>query len=207
VKQLRRLFDERSDQRIPELQFLTDQDWLRVAKNVNFDSEESTRRALAAARDTAVNHFTQRLSEGLRKFAKAPNLDGSASILALMGFLTPPIDVAILDRYELSKISSTRLGGKVEWIVQNKAPIDVDYDSRVRISASEVGSYASSSTPGVLGWIPDFQERMMSAAKDYTAERKAPPADLTDILPYFRPPLDPITAEKALKAMRDRKNR
>lgn len=202
VKQLRRLFEERPNQRIPELQFLTDQDWLRIAKNVNFDSEDGTRRALAAARNTAISNFTQRLSDGLRKLAKSPNADSSATIRDLMPFLAQPVEATLLDRYELSKTSSTRLGGRTEWIVQNKAPIDEDYDGRVKINASESGSFGSSSMPGVLGWIPDFQERMMQAVKDYSAAKNgSAPPEIADVIPYFKPPLDPATAGKAIRAM------
>ncbi len=206
VKRLRQLFEERPDQQIPEMQFLTDQDWLRVAKTVSFESEEATRRSLAAIRDTAISNFTQRLSAPLRELAKSPNADGLTTILALTPFLTQPVDTTILDRYELVKFPSTRLGGRFEWSVQNKAPIDEDYDSRVQISASESGSYGASSKPGVLGWIPDFQERLMRAAKDYAAAKKDPsPPDMAELIAYFRPPLDPTTAEKAARAMRERR--
>jgi hypothetical protein len=206
VKQLRRLFEERPLQRIPELQFLTDQDWLRIAKIVNFESEEGIRRALAAARNTAISNFTQRLTPGLRQLAKSPNADGATTALALLPFLAQPVDATLLDRYELSKISSTRLGGRVEWIVQNKAPVDEDYDSCVRISASESGSFGSSSMPGVLGWIPNFNERLMRAANDYAAAKNgSAPPDVADVIAYFKPPLDPATAEKARRALLERR--
>ena len=58
----------------------------------------------------------------VQSVAKAPNADGSMGVLALTPFLSQPVDVSILDRYELSKISSTRIGGRVEWIVQKPPP-------------------------------------------------------------------------------------
>ena len=43
VRQLKRHFDERPDQRIPEMQWLTEGDWLRVARRASFSDEHGTR--------------------------------------------------------------------------------------------------------------------------------------------------------------------
>ena len=123
----------------------------------------------------------------------------------MLPFLAQPVDATILDRYGLSKISSTRLGGRVEWIVQNKAPIDEDFDSCIQISASESGSFGSSAMPGPLGWIPDFNERLMGAIRAYAAAKNSSATpDIADIMPYFKPALDPATAEKAIHALREK---
>ena len=205
VKRLRQLFDERPGQRIPEMQFLTDQDWLRVAKNNEFDSEDGRRKALAAARDAAISHFTyQQLSTALRTFAKTASTDSSPTIFTLGPFFEKPVDAALLERYELRKAPPAGLRGTIEWKVQNKSPIDPEFDSQFYVQASDSGNSGAGSMGGPLTWIPDFRERSMRALKEFTASGKpTPTGGLADLLPYFNPPLDPATAARIIKAERD----
>ncbi len=208
VKNLHQLFDARPDQRIPEMQFLTDQDWLRVAKNARFDTEDDARRALAAMRDAAISHFTPQLSAALRKLIKSPGIDGLLNIYVLAPLLERPGDAPLLERYELVKglPDGLRLGGEVTWTVQTKAPVDAGYDSRVYVSASDSGSFGFSSAGAPAAWIPNFGERLTRATKDYTAARNgSTPVGLADILPFFNPPLDPAVAQNLLKTERERK--
>ena len=204
VKRLRQLFEERPDQRIPEMQFLTDQDWLRVAKSNELNSEDGRRKALAAARDAAISHFTSQLSMALWNFAKTASTDASPTIFTLGPFLEKPADAALLERYELRKAPPSGLRGSIEWSVQNKAPIDPDYDSQFYVRASDSGNSGMGNMSAPLAWIPDFRERAARAVKDFTASGKPPPTGgLTDLLPYFNPPLDPATVARIIKAERD----
>ena len=201
VRQLRRLFDERPDQRIPEMQFITDQDWLRVSKNIEFDTDEGRRKALAAARDAAAARFLPQLSSALRKFAKTPLTDPT-SVFALTPFCEPPIDSSLLERYELGKTTET----PPRWQVQTKAPLDPDYDSRHHVNVYVDGrGYGSGSLGAPWAWIPDFREQSSLAYKAYAEANKGTSApSLAEALPYFNPPLSPALAEKLLKAERDR---
>jgi len=205
MKRLRQLFDERPDQRIPEMQFLTDQDWLRVAKNNELDSDDGRRKALAAARDAAISHFTSQLSAALRKFAKTAGVDTPATIFALGPFFDNPVDAALFERYELRKAAPSGLRGNIEWSAQNKSPIDLDYDSQFSVRVSDSGNSGMGTMYAPLAWIPDFRERLARASKDFAAAGKIPSSGgLADVLPFFNPPLDPATVEKILKAERDR---
>lgn len=201
VKHLRRLFDEQPGQRIPEMQFLTDQDWLRVAKAADIDSDEGRRKALAAVRDAAVARFIPQLSAALRKFAKASPGE-AATIFALAPFCDPLIDPSLLERYEISKTTER----VPQWHVQTKAPLDADYDSRHVVNVYVDGrGYGSGTSPAPSAWIPDFREQTMRAYKAYTeANKGTSPPGLAEALPYFNPPLAPALAEKLLKAERER---
>lgn len=201
VKQLRQLFDERPDQRIPEMQFLTDQDWLRVAKNNELDSDEGRRKAFAAARDAAATRFLPQLSSALRKLARTPPSD-TTTIFALTSFCDPPIQSSLLERYELGKTAET----PPRWQVQTKAPLDPDYDSRHHVNVYVDGrGYGSGSLGAPSAWIPDFREQSMRAYRAYTDANKGTSAPgLAEALPYFNPPLPPALAEKLLKAERER---
>lgn len=203
VKQLRRLFDGRPEQRIPEMKLLTEQDWLQVTKNSELDSEEGRRKAFAAARDAAISQFTPQLKVALLAFAKTATGEAVPPIFALGPFFEKPVDASMLERYELRKAAPAGLRGSVEWSAQNKAPIDPDYDSKFGVSASDSGSSGGSGTWAPIAWIPDFGERLSRAAKEMAAAGKRPSSGgLGEVLPFFNPPLDPAVAEKILKAER-----
>lgn len=185
VKKLRRLFDEKQEQRIPEMNLLTDDDWLRVGQAVKFDTAADTRRALAAVRDAAGQRFTNQLGEALRRFAKAFPNEKPGSVQALVPFFQPPPDPAALARYELRDPSGSPGYGPPTWFVQNKTPVDIVYDSRFRISHN-----SSFQDGGPRAWIPNFTELYQAAAKAYTtANAGRRPERTTDALPFFNPPL------------------
>jgi hypothetical protein len=50
LKQLQRLVAERPEHRIPEVQLLTDEDWLRVAQRASFGDEHDMRKAFGELR-------------------------------------------------------------------------------------------------------------------------------------------------------------
>lgn len=205
VKQLRQFFEERPDQRIPELSLLTDRDWLRDAKTAQLDSEDGIRQALARIRDSAITAFQQaHLSPALRKFAKTAADDATPTIFALTPFFDAPIDPALLGRYELSSVKASSRDG-LQWRVQPLAPVDPDYDRRQQITASRDGNYGSSSAGALYAWIPDFQERMQRAQKNFAAAKPGTqPTGYADVLPFVSPPFPPATVERILKAERER---
>jgi len=205
MKQLRRLFDELPAQRIPEMEFLNDEDWLRVAHAARLDSEHATRRALAAIRDAASEKFRPRITAALRTFAVSSSPATVATIDSLAPHFDPPLDPAILARYELSKSAQAPSRSRVEWIAELKAPVDSDYDSRVTLRAADNGNSGVSTHPAPAAWIPNFTDRIQQAYLDYVAANHgAQPKNQTGVLPFFKPPLDPATIEKLLRADRDR---
>lgn len=206
VKRLRHLFDERPDQRIPEMEFLTDQDWLRVAKRVDLDAEDGERKAFAAIRDVAATHFRPQLSAALRKFAAAARENASQSASTFASFFDPPANPALLDRYEIAKTTEPHETAQ-RWRVQTKSPIDADYDSRHYVDAYADGrGYGGGSLAAPWAWIPDFRGQSERAQKAFSAANKGTSATgVADILPYFTPPLAPPLADKLIKAEREQK--
>jgi hypothetical protein len=199
VKELRRLFEANPSQQIPEMRFLTDQDWLRAAKNARLDSDDERRRALAAVRSAAVGNFMPQLSAALRKFVKASPGD-APTMGALAAFLDSPADTSLVDRYAVDKTG----GAAPQWRVQQKLAIDPDYDGRHYVSAYADGrGYGSGTTGAPAAWIDNFRAQSDAAYKAYLQLNKGlVPKGLADVLPYFDPPLEPALAEKLLKAER-----
>ena len=206
VKRLKQLFDERPDQRVPEMKYLTDQDWLKVAKRVDLEAENGERKAFAAIRDAAAGHFTPQLSEALRKFATSSGDSAPPPMSVFARFLDPTADPEMLDRYEI--IKTTEPYEKAQrWRVQTKAAIDADYDSRHYVDAYVDGrGHGGGSTGAPWAWIPDFRSQTERAHRAFTAANKGTSATgLADVLPYFNPPLSPALIEKLIKAEREQK--
>lgn len=196
VKRLRQLFADQPEIAIPEMRLLTEDDWLRVAKNARFDTEKSTRLALAEMRATAIRQFQSRLTSALAAYNKAFPNQKPASVQALAAYFAAPIDPEILDRYELQDPSGPSGFGPSKWFVQNRAPIDFTYDSRFRISTNSafqnIGAYA---------WIPDYHDRSRQAEQDYAKVNSGRrPAHIADAIPFFKPPLAPDVAAKLIES-------
>jgi hypothetical protein len=203
VKALRRLFETNPGQQIPEMRFLTDQDWLRAAKHARLESDDERRRALAAVRSAAVNHFMPQLTSALRKFVQTAPADAS-TIAALVPLFNPPVESSLVDRYVLDQTTDSR---KVaQWRVQQKSPVDPDHDDRRYVSVYADGrGYGSGSAAAPAAWIDNFRAQEEAAFKAYVAANKGTvPKGIAEVLPYFNPPLDPALAEKMVKAERAR---
>lgn len=197
VKHLRRLFDEKPEQRIPEMKLLDDQDWLRVAKRANFDSEEGLLQALASVRDTAVHRYRTQLAPALRQFAKTATDQTTPDILALIPLLGPDVDPSLLSRYELTKTTYATPRPGLEWHVSNKAPVDPLYDQRFDEHARSDGSSGMSGSSAPTAWIPNFAERFAQARREFSlAKNGAKIETMSDAIPFFSPALDPRIVER-----------
>lgn len=200
-KRLREMVKEQPDQCIPELQLLTDDDWLRVARDARLDTPEHRRRALATLRDAAKRHFQLRLSKAFAAFLRKSNGELPTSTFALAPYFDTPPDLAMLARYAVVATQATKDNPFMSKVIEEKTPIDADYDSRFSIARNS----AAMTYQAPEAWIPDFEERNRAA---WTAYRQSHPGldpeNRSELLPYFDPPLDPALVEKIIRAERER---
>jgi len=71
VNQLKQLLEGNPAEKIPELQFLTDDEWLRLAGRVMPDTEDGHRRAMSMARFSAEQNFVNGLLDpALQRYAQ-----------------------------------------------------------------------------------------------------------------------------------------
>lgn len=195
VKRLKQLFTENSKIGIPELRSLTDADWLRAAKEIDFEHEDAVRKTLSSLRTLAKNRFTPQLNLAVRQFASIAGGEPPQSIAALAAFLENPADSDVLERYEITRNSAaTRLGGS-KWALQERVAVDADYDNRITI-----GPRGSGNQNAPMAWIPNFNERSKAASEAFTnANKGVRPESPTQLIPYFNPPLDPADTARILK--------
>lgn len=201
VRKLRQLFADKPDQRVPEMQFLKDEDWLRVAKTMPMETDEDLRGAAGQIRSRAIGYLVSRISVAARKYQAATKGERPAGMQALVPYFDGPVDPSLLERYEITGRPAT-MGASANapnWGISNTAPIDPDYDTRYQLTPT--GGMTAGS--GLLTWRPELAERQRAAAARFRRER---PNDLAkgldDLLPYFDPPLERDLAERLRKTER-----
>jgi RNA polymerase sigma factor (sigma-70 family) len=144
------------DAKIPELQFLTEQDWLKAA-NGNLDTDADYRRALASLRDAGENKFGNMVETALQKFYQANGKQFPTDFAQLQPYFDSPVDDAILQRWEITPASTVPNLGMGDPIITQKAPVDDMFDQRIAIGPNGYGStdFLSSEIRSTLG--PVFQ--------------------------------------------------
>ena len=136
VKHLKRLLEQRPELAIPEMQLLTNDDWLRVAKQAEVDTDDHLRKALATLRDTAKGKFSPQLAVAFTKFMNATNGQMPSTALALAIYFEKPVDVAIFQRYEMRTSDTVTDPANPYWAIRERAPVDADYDSRHQVNGN-----------------------------------------------------------------------
>lgn len=203
VKKLHALFEERPDQKIPEMLTLSEAEWLLVAKTAELDTPDQIRAALARVRALAKNEFASKMNQALARFTEASHGTLPTSVSALGPYFSPPADPMILQRYEMhpalasqsTDVSSTSnyIKGPFDYLIREKDPIDDEYDQRTYVFSG--GGTGSSS--GVEIWHDDFRRSAVAASERFTREHPgARPTTVEDLVPYFDPPLSAEMIEK-----------
>ncbi len=202
MKRLRQLFDERPAQRIPEMQFLTDEDWLRSAKTAQLESDDDIRRAMAQVRTAASAHFISAIATAVRNYGATNKTDKPASIAQLAAYFDPPVDPLLLGQYEVVDGIGAGTPNPASWGVRRQAPIDADYDSRPAVTTT-AGRTGSRGSWGPLAWDPDLSARYTRALRDYARSNSSDqPRGIATLLPFFNPPLEPALAERLIRVER-----
>jgi len=158
VELLRQKLDQVPGQRIPELKFAGEKDWLQAAMRVQTDADDDVLKGLSLLRTLAKSKAAPSLSEALQGYLSANNGDVPTSIAQLKPFAPAPLDDAILDRYELVLAGDTNAPGytphgHIRLRERTDASIDKRYDPTFSISPNGFGYKAGDDT--VLPGAPD----------------------------------------------------
>ncbi len=139
---------ERPEQSIPELQFLTESDWIRQADWERVTDDEIAG-AIAAMRGNAEGRFRPMAYAALKKYLAANDGKFPTDVVQLQPFFESPVDEAILQRYmtvpakSLPFLDKDWTGG--DWVITQKTPINEKWDSRMAIGAT---SYTATGREG-----------------------------------------------------------
>lgn len=204
VRQLQAIFQARPGQAIPEMTFLGDDTWLRVARDAQFGDDDQVRRAMAAVRAAAKGAFAERLRAALTKYVAAQGVVPPASTLALTPYFSPTVDPSILARYEVMSPESGSTGGN-PFSIRERTAIDEHYDVRYTVMSNGGGS----SGPGMEMWRDDVADALRRAQQAFGTDpnnKRSRARGLQDLLPYLQPLLDAQTLENLVKEERNRQD-
>lgn len=181
VTQLRSRLSQTPAAQIPELQLLTEEDWLAAVRQPSLETDEDYRRAFASLRNTAQSKFLASLLPALTRHLKASNGVFPTDLSELLAFWEGgPVDPAMLERYAIrpaSEIPNVKVSGN--WAITQKAPIDPQFDQRLVIGPHGFGNDVD---------LNDAERKTLEqASKAYAAANNGKePLDLTLSIPEAR---------------------
>jgi RNA polymerase sigma factor (sigma-70 family) len=191
VNLLKQRLEQQPNLKIPELQLVTDQDWLNAAHD-NLETDEDYRRALAELRSAGQGKFASLAQPALGNYLKANNGQFPTDLAQLQPYFASPVDGAILQRYEIipaAQLSGLGMGG--DWVITTKAPVDIEYDSQVGIGPNGHGSidYKSSVIQALNPIVSAFG----------AANNGQEPTELSQLQPYATTPDQQAALAKAIR--------
>lgn len=177
MNKLKQRLEETPNAKIPELQFLTEEDWLNIA-SAKLDTDVDFRRAMAALRNAGESKFAAMLHPALSQYLQANGGKFPTELGQLVRYFTSPVDETILQRWEITSPKTvSNLGVGTDGIITQKTPVDDIFDSRIAVGSSGYGAvdFLSTQTQDLL--IPVYKAFA-------TANGGLPPTDLSQVLPY-----------------------
>jgi RNA polymerase sigma factor (sigma-70 family) len=194
VNRLKLRLEQTPGAKIPELQFLTDQDWIRAASG-NLDSDMDYRMALSALRSAGENKFAAELQPALNQYMKANNGQFPTDLSQLQSYFTSPVDDAILQRWEITSPNTVvNIGVGKAGIITETAAVDDVFDTRIAVGSDGYGNVDFLTT--------ETQDLLVPVYKAYLAANNGQnPSDPSQLLPYATTPEQQSAVQKqALRA-------
>jgi hypothetical protein len=181
VKKLKAGLAKATDQNIPELQFLTDEDWIEAAQKINqLDTQADFDQAFSALRKTAKNEFATRVQSTLRGFAQANNNQLPADLSQLQGLFASSVDDSVLQRYQMTESGV---------VIEKSTPLDDQDDVYYQISMNGVGIVSGNVAETTL----QPARQAFSAANNGQM-----PTDPSQLLPYVSTAAQQAALQKLL---------
>jgi hypothetical protein len=177
------------DKSIPELQYITEKDWLDAVEEFkSVESDEEARQALNELRARAKSAFANKMREALRKYAEANNGLLPARLSQVQTYFDVPIDPAVFERYQLQLSGKLEEVGRDHNLVAEVAPpVDEEYDSRVKFDLNGITTQSYS----------PIGDKIESAAHAYAqANNGLLPKEAGQLSPYLE---QEISAERIQK--------
>ncbi len=192
VSQLKQRLEEKPDQKIPELQFLTADDWLAAAR-ANLTTDDDYRHALSNLRNSATGKFVGMIGTALHKYSQANNRQFPADLSQLQPYFESPVSAEVLQRYAIvpqSTMPYVTVSGKGDQIIAPKSVVDEELDMSYVVGAR--GSGASS--PQAANTAIRAMMRAYMAANN-----GQPPSDPAQLLPFATTPEQQTALQRAIR--------
>ncbi len=189
---LKQKLEEMPDKKIPELKFLTEQNWIDAAWNADLETDDGVRLALSKLRDESVDTFLNLTRPALKKYLAANDDLLPTDLLPLKPYYDTPVSDEMLRRYafmQRGKLSANRS----ESVIRKAVYADPDYDSNQEMSMSGAGG----------GSFNRFHDLIFNATMDFTIDNNGQtPTESGEIAAYLKRPVDPATLAKYFEEIR-----
>jgi hypothetical protein len=155
INQIKQCVEQMPERKIPELQFLTDDDLLDLARIVRLDTEDNIRASLSSVRFRAKVHFGGMIKQALEEYIKAHGGEWPTELSQLKPYFPLPVDDFMLQRYQILAKGNLKDFLPDEALIAEKTPVDNDHDRLIRI------------TPKAM-----FMQEVSAAAREHDALMK-----------------------------------
>jgi len=139
VAKLQRWLEETPSEKIPELQFVSDLEWLRAVENPFVRTDDEYRRMMSNLRFKGERLFSSMALAAIQKFGQANDGSFPTDLSQLKPYFTSPIDDDVLERYQIIPVTGlnvdSRAGIRGDWVITEKAPVNRELDPRIFISS------------------------------------------------------------------------
>jgi RNA polymerase sigma factor (sigma-70 family) len=191
VRRLKQRLAETPGAKIPEMQFLADEDWLNAA-NRSLSTDLDYRKAMASLRDIAEGKFASMLHSALGKYMQANNQQFPTYLSQLQPYFASPVDEDILDRWEITSPSTVpNIGMGTQGIITEKAALDDIFDGRNVVGVNGFGSGDFLTTE-----VEPYLRQVMKAYM--AANNGQQPTDVSEVLPYATTPEQQAAVQKEI---------
>ena len=193
LRKLKQSFAEFPDQAVPELQLLTDLDWVNLSHDLSLDSDLDLRKARASIRAVAIKRFTPALAAALRAYTDAHGGKLPADVVELIPCFKTPFDPALLQRYQMMPP-----GDPLGEAIAERSPVDIDFDARHSISTKGRNGYSDS-------WFEwSFNRAGLQATHEFSAANNGQkPKTGDEVMPYVRDPTAKLVFEAIAQFRKD----
>lgn len=142
VIQLKQYLDRFPAAKIPELQFVTEEEWLLTTRD-KLNTERDYRQASSSLRGFGEYKVVNMLQKALRGYMKANHEQFPTDLSQLQPYFDSPVDEAILQRWQIAPaalVQNYGLGG--DMVITQKAAVDEVFDMRQAAGSSRTTSMA-----------------------------------------------------------------
>ena len=191
ASRLRQRLDQAADQRIPEIQLLTEKGWFDSVKNMKqLDTDEDFHEAFSNLRNIAKGEFGGLLQSALRAYVAANDGQLPQDLAQLKPFFQKPVDDAVLQRYKLLQTGKVSDIAKDQYLVGENAPlVDEEHDATYQFSMN--GTHSHSGSP--------IEDAVKEAGFKYANDHNdLLPTDAAQLAPYLSQPIPPDKVQTIL---------
>jgi len=184
VRKLKEKLAQMPGRRIPEFQFLKEQDWLDAVKNVQqLETDADYDKALGALRNSAKQEFATTVQSALGNYAQANNGQLPTDLSQLQPYFAPPLDDSVAQRYEITQPGT--ISEKTGSLIDEAGNY---YSSRIQVSSDGISSSTTS------------EDSLHQAIQAFLAANNGQSlTDPSQLMPYVTTPEEQAALQKIIK--------